>query len=231
MGTKISKSSLSFLSDLKNNNNREWFKSQKVKYDAARQNIIDFADEMIFNLNKTDNIETPSGKKAMFRIYRDVRFSKDKTPYNVHWSAAFSRATKALRGSYYMRIQNGGNSGIGGGFYGPNSADMSLLRSHFAQEPERLRKIIHAKKFKDVFGTLQGQQLKSAPRGYSVDHPAIDLLRYKQFFAFRTFTDKEVLDPNFNKEALKTLNAIRPFFDYMSEILTTNLNGESLLED
>ena len=230
MSTKILKSSFSFLTDLKKNNNREWFKDHKKQYDNALENIIDFADEILLGLNQYDNIETPSGKKSLYRIYRDVRFSKDKTPYNVHWSGGFSRAGKALRGSYYFRIENGNKSGIGGGFWGPNSNDMALIRGHFAQEPERLRAILEDKSFKKLFGKMQGEQLKSAPRGYSVDHPAIDLLRYKQFFIFREFTDKEVLDENFPQEALKTFLAIRPFFDYMSEILTTNLNGESLLE-
>ncbi|MCB0503161.1 MAG: DUF2461 domain-containing protein [Bacteroidetes bacterium] len=230
MSTKILKSSFSFLSALEKNNNREWFKSHKADYDMAKNNISDFADALIIGLNQTDNIATPSGKKSMFRIHRDVRFSKDKTPYNTHWSGAFSRTGKARRGSYYFRIQGNDQSGIGGGFWGPNSDDMALIRSHFAQEPERLRAILNDRTFKKTFGTMQGEQLKSAPRGYSVDHPAIDLLRYKQFFIFRIFSDQEVLKENFYQEALKTLHAIRPFFDYMSEILTTDLNGESLIE-
>lgn len=230
MKNKIAKSSLTFLKELKDNNNRDWFKANKAKHDAAKANIAEFADGLINALNETDVIETESGKKSMFRIYRDVRFSKDKTPYNIHWSAAFSRATAHRRGSYYFRIKLGGESGVGGGFYGPNSDDMKLIRSHIAQEPERLRAILNNEIFVKTFGSLQGEQLKSAPRGFAKDHPAIDLLRYKQFFAFRMFSDKEVVANNFGEEALKTMLAIRPFFDYMSEILTTNLNGESLIE-
>lgn len=229
MSAKISKSSFNFLKELQKNNNRDWFQANKSKYEAAKENLSEFGDNIIAELIKTDDIETLSGKKALYRIYRDIRFSKDKTPYKEHFGLSFLRATKSRRGSYFMHIKNGGENLVGGGFYGPNSADLALIRSHIAAEPERLRKILKSKKFKDTFGTLQGEQLKSAPRGYSVDHPAIDLLRYKQLYVFRRFTDKEVLQDDFQKEVMKTYKAIRPFFDYMSEILTTNLNGESLI--
>ena len=93
-----------------------------------------------------------------------------------------------------------------------------------------LRKIISSKKFKDYFKELKGEQLKSTPRGFEKDHPAIDLLRYKSLILTKEFTDKEVFAPNFHKEAAKGFQAMRPFFDYMSELLTTDLNGESLLK-
>ncbi len=230
MENKLPPSSFKFLKDLKKNNNREWFNAHKDKYLSVRENIIHYADEVLHGLNQIDHIETLSGKKAMYRIYRDVRFSKDKTPYNVHWSGLFKRATAAFRGSYYYRIEPGGNSIIGGGFWGPNSGDMQLIRSHIANEPERLRKIIRSKKFKNVFGDLQGNQVKTAPRGYTKDHPAINLLRYKSFYVFRKFSDEEVMQDSFVDETIQTYKAMMPFLNYMSEILTTDLNGVSLLE-
>ena len=227
---KLPASSLNFLKDLQKNNNSEWFNTHKEQYLAVREHLITYADEVIFQLNKTDHIETVSGKKAMYRIYRDVRFSKNKTPYNSHWSGLYKRATKGLRGSYYFRVEPSGNSMIGGGFWGPNSADIKLIRSHLAEEPERLRKIIQNKKFKEHFGVLQGEQVKTAPRGYAKDHPAIDLLKYKSFYIFKKFSDKEIQRDDFVEQSVKTYKAMKPFLDYMSEILTTDLNGVSLID-
>jgi uncharacterized protein (TIGR02453 family) len=226
----ISKTSLTFIKELKDNNNREWFNANKQKHDTAKNNIAAFADWLIQQLNRSDKLETASGKKAMFRIYRDVRFSKNKEPYKTHWSAAFTRASAARRGSYYFQIEPENKTVVGGGFYEPNPADLKLIRSQIAQEPERLKAILEDKKFKSVYSELLGEQVKTAPKGFSKDHPAIDLLRYKHFYVFKTFTDEEVLAADFAEKTLKTLLAIRPFFDYMSEILTTNLNGESLID-
>src|SRR5262245_61520925 len=127
----IKKESLDFLKILSKNNNREWFNVHKDKYTAAHENIIEFADTLLAEMNKHDNIETASGKDSLFRIYKDVRFSKDKTPYNIHWNGGFKRATKKLRGGYYFHIQPGG-SYIAGGFWGPDTNDMKRIRQDMA---------------------------------------------------------------------------------------------------
>jgi uncharacterized protein (TIGR02453 family) len=114
-GFCIKKDSLNFLKKLSQNNNRDWFNSHKERYLEAHSNIADFADALLAEMNKHDHVETPSGKKSIFRIYKDVRFAKDKTPYNTHWSGRFKRATKKLRGGYYFRIEPG-NSWLFGGF-------------------------------------------------------------------------------------------------------------------
>ena len=227
--TIINKDSLGFLKALSKNNNREWFNAHKARYQAAHENIIAFADAVLAGLNKHDNIETVSGKAGMFRIYKDVRFSKEKIPYNTHWSCAFKRATNKLRGGYYFRIQSG-NSGLVGGFWAPNAPDMQRIRQDIDLNYTDWRKLLSRKSLTDTFGDLYGEQVSSAPRGYSKDHPAIDLLRYKQFLLKKTFTDKEVLSPGFLQQVNNTFKKIRPFFDYMSEVLTTNANGESIVE-
>ncbi|MFK7809877.1 MAG: DUF2461 domain-containing protein [Saprospiraceae bacterium] len=223
--TFIPAATLTFLRQLKKNNNREWFQENKNRYDNALVSIKAFRDAYQAEMEKTDEIED----SKIFRIYRDVRFSKDKSPYKGHFRGYLRRASKARRGSYYFNFQPGGNSMIGGGFYNPNSADLKLIRDHIAADDKPLRKIIKNATFKKYFGTLQGEQVKTAPKGFDKEHPAIDLLRYKQFYVFRNFKDKEISDPGFLKEAVKTSKSYRAFFDYMSEILTTNLNGESLL--
>jgi len=130
--------------------------------------------------------------------------------------------------SVYFHIEPG-NTVIGGGFFGPNPADLKHIRNQIAADDKPLRKILKNATFKKYFGTLQGNQVKTSPKGFDKEHPAIDLIRYKQFYVFRTFTDKEVTSPDFMKEVVKTSKAFRKFFDYMSDILTTDLNGESLL--
>ncbi|MGB0930550.1 MAG: DUF2461 domain-containing protein [Chitinophagales bacterium] len=125
-----------------------------------------------------------------------MRFSKDKTPYKNSLSGNFTRATKALRGGYYFHIEPN-NSFIGGGFWGPSSADLRRLRQEFAADPEPLRAIIYSKEFKNSFGELKGEQLKTAPRGYAKDHSSVDLLRYKQFLTYQKFSDKEATSGDF----------------------------------
>nr|WP_068893308.1 DUF2461 domain-containing protein [Pedobacter panaciterrae] len=221
---QIHRSNLKFLNTLKENNNREWFNDHKEEFQKEQELIEAFADGLLEELNVDDVIETPSGRKSVYRIYRDVRFSKDKTPYKTHWSGSFRRATKYRRGGYYFHIEQG-NTFIAGGFWGPSTKDLKQIREHIAFDATPLRGILSSEEFVSTFGTLKGEQLKTMPKGFSVDHESIDLLRYKQFLLVRQFSDEEVLAEFFLKEAVKTFKNMRPFFDYMSEILTTDING------
>ncbi|MEO8770406.1 MAG: DUF2461 domain-containing protein [Ferruginibacter sp.] len=217
-------SPINFLKKLKKNNNREWFNAHKDEFINEQQLIASFADALLLELNSHDVIETPSGKKSLHWIYRDVRFSKDKTPYKTEWSGSFRRATKFRRGGYYFRIEPG-NSFIAGGFWGPAKEDLKRVRDELAFDAAPLRKILKSKAFVSNFGSLQGEQLKTTPKGFDAGNDAIALLRFKQFLLIRRFTDEEVLSENFLKEAGKTFKHMRPFFDYMSTVLTTDSNG------
>jgi uncharacterized protein (TIGR02453 family) len=223
----IQQDTLDFLKDLSDNNNREWFNACKNRYLEAHNNIVDFADALIIEMNRHDRIETPSGKKSLFRIYKDVRFSKDKTPYNTHWSGAFRRATRKLRGGYYFRIAPG-DSFLAGGFFGPVSDDMKRIREDIDLNTDDWRAMLANKTLAETFGKLRGHKLTKMPYGYQKDHPAIDLLRHKQFLFKLEFTDAEVLDPDFLYRVNNSYRNLRPFFDYMSEVLTTDANGISL---
>jgi len=218
---------LSFLESLEKNNNREWFTAHKTAYQEAELLFKEFVSEVQDGLNAIDNIQPESTK--IFRIYRDVRFSADKTPYHLHRSASFKRATERLRGGYYLRVMRGSTSIIGG-FFGPNSSDMLHIRNQIQQEPETLRAIIQSDEVMNYFGGLHGEQVKSAPRGFDKADPAIDLLKYKQLLLRRDFTEDEVLATDFSQRIVEGFSKMRPFFDYMSEILTTDLNGQSLLD-
>lgn len=224
---KLNTSNFDFLKQLKKNNNREWFADHKDRYISELAQLEAFADALLVEMNKHDVLETETGKKSLFRIYRDTRFAKDKTPYKTHWSGSFKRATKKRRGGYYFHIEPG-NSFVAGGFWGPEPKDLKRIREEIAYDDKALRKILKSKSFVDTFGALDGEQVQNAPKGYSTDHTAIDLLRFKQFILMRKFTDKEVLSDDFLKQVNDTFKKMRQFLDYMSEVLTTDENGISI---
>jgi len=223
---KIQPFTLQFLQDLSTNNNREWFQSNKGPYEAALGNMKQFVKALEQALGETDQMESSN----LFRIYRDVRFSKDKSPYKNHFGLGFTRAGKRLRGGYYLHVEPGA-SFVGGGFWQPTAEDLKRIRDEFAADDRPVRQIMAHAGFRQYFGTLEGEELKTAPRGYDKDHPALDLLRKKSFTVQRHFTDAEVTGDQFLLEVKRTFEAMRPYFDYMSMVLTTNLNGESILEE
>ena len=226
--TAIHTSTLKFLKDLAKHNDREWFVAHKPAYITAQQNMCDFIDKLIMEMNKHDELDNVSGKKSLYRIYNDVRFSKDKSPYNPRFAFSLSRATKLRRGGYYLSIKPG-HSFLGCGFFSPNPADLSRIRQDISSGHDQWNKILKAKGIVSNFGTLSGDTVSTAPRGYDIKHPAIELLRHKQFVLRHHYTDAEVTAPDFLKEVNKTFKAVRPFFDHMSEVLTTDLNGELIV--
>lgn len=219
----ISKAELDFLSELQQNNNREWFADNKKRFEKHQEGIKSFFQEINTEFGIKDSIE----KMQIHRIYRDVRFSKDKTPYKNNFSVSFDRTKPYLRGGYYLHIQPGA-SFVGGGFWEPNAADLKRIRKEFELDDTEIRAIISDKKFVEYFGTLQGSELKTAPKDFDKEHPAIDLIRKKQYIVYRRFTDNEVTSANFKAEIINTFLAMRPFFDYMSDVLGSNLNGEPI---
>jgi uncharacterized protein (TIGR02453 family) len=223
-GPLLPASCLDFMRDLKSNNAREWFAQNKEAYQTELGFVEAFADALLNNISTHDIIETPTGKKSLHRIYRDTRFSKDKTPFKTNWSGGFRRATKYRRGGYYYHFEPG-NSFVLGGFWGPNPLDLKRIRDDIAFDATPLRDILNSVTFIDTFGKLQGEQLKTSPKGYDPAHEAIDLLRYKQFLIMRRFSDQEVLSDNFFLEVCQAFRNMRPFFDYMSEVLTADVNG------
>jgi uncharacterized protein (TIGR02453 family) len=224
----VNKDTLGFLKDLKKNNNRDWFGTNKDRYTEAHANLIAFADALLAEMNKHDQIETPSGKKSVIRIYKDVRFSKEKVPYNTHWSGSFKRATNKLRGGYYFRLEPG-NSFLACGFWGPNPDDIKRIRQDIDANYAEWKKLLTDKSLTETFGTLQGEQLGSAPRGYAKNHPAIDLLRYKQFILRYPLTEEQILSGDFVQHTNDVYKKMRPFLNFMSEVLTTDGNGVSIV--
>ena len=222
---QFQKNSFRFLKDLQKNNNRDWFTEHKPTFIEIQKQVKEFFLEMQANLEKHDEID----KMKIYRIYRDVRFSKDKTPYNPRLAVSFSRLGKQLRGGYFLQIKPG-ESMLGGGFWQPEKEDLLRIRKEIEQDATEFREILEDKNYLKYFGgKFRGDELKSAPRGFDKEHKDIDLLRKKGFIAIRNFTDEEVLSPNFLKELDDTLKALRPFFNLFSDVLTTNLNGEIII--
>lgn len=221
--TSIPPTTFQFLSELKENNSRSWFNDHKEAYAASNDQFKIFANALLDKMSHYDQIEAVK----VFRIYRDVRFSKNKAPYKNSFSGSLKRATKWLRGGYYFHIEPG-NTLVAGGFWAPNAEDLKRIRTEIAADDQPLRKITADPDFIKTFGELYGEGVKTAPKGFSKEHPAIDLIRMKQFLVKRTFTDQQAQSPSFLDEVVDTFVHMRPFFDYMSDVLTTDANGVPL---
>ena len=221
----LSKDVFSFLKNLQKNNNRDWFHEHKATFKVIETGVKQFYNQLFEQLNTVDSIDS----FKVFRIYRDVRFSKNKLPYKTHFGGSFHRTKPELRGGSYLHIAPNNESFIATGFWDPNKEDLFRIRKELEMDSKELRELMEVNEFKSVWGALQGDELKTAPRGFDKLDPNIDLIRKKQFIFTKKYSDKEVLSNGFENEVIKSFKVIRPYFDYMSSVLTTNLNGESTL--
>ena len=226
MANTIPSKAFLFFKNLNDNNNREWFNEHKPEFKSIESEVKSFYTELFEALQKHDDVD----KMKMFRIYRDVRFSKNKTPYKTHFGGSFGRTKPRLRGGYYLHIAPNNESFIATGFWDPNKEDLFRIRKEFEIDDTEIRAIINNKTFKQVWGEFVGDEVKTAPKGFNKEHSAIDLIRKKQFIFTKKLSDKEVIAPNFLNEVNKSFKTIRPYFDYMSDVLTTDLNGVSLID-
>lgn len=226
MSQIVPKEAFTFFKKLEKNNNRDWFNENKPEFKAIEIKVKAFYNSVLERLNIHDDID----KLKIFRIYRDVRFSKNKLPYKTHFGGSFHRAKPKLRGGYYIHIQPNNESFIATGFWEPAPVDLLRIRKEFEMDDSEIREILADKKFNTVWGdAFVGDEVKTAPKGFSKEHKSIDLIKKKQFIFVKKYTDKEVLDTGFMEDVNKSFKAIRPFFDYMSDVLTTDLNGVSLI--
>jgi uncharacterized protein (TIGR02453 family) len=222
---RIKKSTLTFLRKLQKNNHRDWMEENKKTYQDARANLKAFMVALESKMNETDVIENHS----LSRINRDIRFSKDKTPYKDYFWGYLRRFGANRRGGYTMSIEATLPHQVGGGFYSPNKEDLYRIRKEFELDATPIRTILNHPEFVEKFGVLQGEGVKTAPRGFDKNHPNIDLIRKKQFYAHQSLEDNIITSSHFLDEVVDSYRVIRPFFDYMTEIVTTDTNGESIL--
>ncbi|CAN5476175.1 DUF2461 domain-containing protein [soil metagenome] len=203
----IQRHTFDFLTDLVENNNREWFQANKDRYDAARENVIEFITELLKLLHKIDPgvDDALDPKKCVMRIYRDIRFSKNKTPYKNNFGVSIpASGLKAGGVEYYFHITPG-NSFIGGGYWMPETAHLKAIRQEIDYNARDLKSIIEEPGFIELFGQFSKQeQLKTVPREYGADNENIALLKLKSFVAFHQLTEAELQQ----KDAVKNVAAI-----------------------
>jgi uncharacterized protein (TIGR02453 family) len=208
---------LRFLRQLAANNNKPWLDAHRADYETAR---ADFEQLVTRILEKMTPLEpalgTQRAKDCMFRIYRDVRFSKDKTPYKAHFSAYFSKGGRKYPGAgYYLHIEPG-KSFVAGGMWMPEAPLLRAVRQEIDYNLEEFEGIIKNKPFAQYFKKLSGDTLKTLPKGYTADNPAIEYLKMKSFIAEHPFADKEVLDKDFLKKYLRIVTAMQPLVDFLN---------------
>ncbi len=211
-----------FLRAIAKNNNREWFEKNKSTYLESKENFEEFLRNLLLELAKFDKgLMGLNPKKLAFRIYRDVRFSKDKRPYKVNMGAGFSPGGKMIQEpGYYIHIEPGNKSFIAGGFYMPDATNIAKIRQEIDYSFKKFEKILKEKKFKTWFKELSDfDKLKTAPKGYPKDHPHIDLLRHKSFIVTHYFTDKEVMDKKFLKKVVEGCKTLKPLNDFLNEAI------------
>jgi uncharacterized protein (TIGR02453 family) len=222
----LSKDTLQFLEDLKANNNREWFLENKKRYEAFKKDYHQLVSDFLDAMKPLDSsLEMLEVKNCTFRINRDIRFSKDKTPYKTHLGVWLSSGSKGLnRAGYYVHI-NKEASFIAGGFYMPEAEDLKKVRKEIAFFHEDLEAILSEKNFKREFVDFDRNErsmLKNPPRGYEKDHPAIELLKLKSFETSQKFDISEVLDKNFVAKMSQKLIVLKPLIDFMNRALAAD---------
>ena len=213
---------LAFLTDLSQNNNREWFADNKPTFEDAKEEFELFVANTITAVGKWDkDVLTLSPKDCIYRIYRDVRFSKDKTPYKISFSALINPNGRKAKGAInYLHIQPNA-SFIAGGMYLPESANLKAIRQEIDYNLSDFEKILDEKEFKSNFGTLsQEWKLKTLPKGYTADNPAIEYLKLKGIVATKNYLDAKVLAANFSTEVAKVFKILQPLNTFLDSAIT-----------
>jgi len=216
----ISPEIYNFLKDLCANNNKEWFNENRKRYELAKKEFEIFVSDFIPELAKVDKeIKDENPKQCIFRIFRDVRFSKDKTPYKTNFGAYIvNGGRKSGNAGYYIHIEPD-NSFIGGGIYMPPSDNLKAIRTAIYNNSKEFKKIISDKSFTGDFGEIYGEKLVNAPRGFDKDFKEVELIKFKSYAAIKTITDKAILSKNFNENCLDSFKKLKPLNNFLNGAL------------
>jgi uncharacterized protein (TIGR02453 family) len=222
----LAKASLQFLDDLKAHNNRDWFLDNKKRYEIFKKDYQQLVADFLNLLKPLDpSLAMLEVKNCTFRINRDIRFSKDKSPYKSHLSIWFSSGVKGQnRSGYYVHLEKGG-SFIAGGIYAPEANDLKKIRKEIAFFQDDLEAILDEKQFKSIYGSFDRNEtntLKNAPKDFEKDHPAIELLKLKSFTVSRQFDSNEILENDFVPNTVSALIVLKPLNDFINRALTAN---------
>lgn len=217
----LNNSTLAFLKSLKKNNNKPWFDKNREKYDLAKADFEIFVTELLNKMTLFDQdlagLET---KKCIFRINRDIRFSKDKTPYKTFLSASFQKGDKkSINAGYYVQLQPGGNTFVAGGLWNPEATELKKVRQEIDYCFPEFKNIINDSSFKKAFGELdrdKNQVLINIPKGYEKENPAAEFLKLKSFVATKKIADEELLLPSFSTKVSKDFKALMPLIKFIN---------------
>jgi len=220
----IHSSTVSFLKELKRNNNKTWFDNHKAKFLSAKNDFENFVQEIIKVISAFDNdIKDLQAKNCTFRINRDIRFSKDKTPYKTNMGASFNRGgKKSIFGGYYFHLEPGGKSFVGGGLWMPDPIALKKLRQEIDYCFPEFQKIISNPSFKKQYNNLEmneGQMLVNVPKGYDKENPAASFLKVKSFVATKNISDTLLTNSGLLKETAKAFEALMPLVKFMNRSL------------
>jgi uncharacterized protein (TIGR02453 family) len=213
----IKAETLTFIKDVAENNDRDWFAANKDRYETSREDVLGFIEELIPLLAATDpifSIDTPA-KKCLMRIYRDVRFSKNKDPYKNNYGISFNVKSNGVPNpEYYLHLQPG-KSFFGVGFWMPEAPVLKKIREEIDYNATEFLEIINAKDFTNTFSLSKDDTLKNAPKGYEIDHPQINWLKLKSYIAIYPLTDKDILSLGINDKLKKAFEGIQPFVHFL----------------
>lgn len=215
----LSLSLLAFLRDLRVNNSREWFAENKVMYEKEKKGFDAWTSELITEFADFENMDGVLLKHCSYRIYRDVRFSKNKEPYKTWFSASFSEGgRRSGLMDYYVHIEPNGASFLGGGMYSPSPEQLAAYRQEIDYNASGLRKIIKDPDFVAAFGEEVGESLVRIPKGFDPDHADAELLKKKQLFFWKKYTDEDVCNPIFAKQLISDAKVLKPYLDFMNAV-------------
>ncbi len=219
----IETSTLKFLKDLNKNNNKEWFEKNRKQYENAKQNFLEFTQAIILNFGKIDpSISHLEPKKCVFRINRDVRFSKDKSPYKTNMGLFLSKSGKnATHAGYYFHLEPGACF-IGGGLYMPMPDILAKVRQEIDYNWAEFNKIITNKKFVSNFKELDKSKeftLTRPPKGFDIDNPAIEFIKMKSWIAGKKISDAELIDKKVIKNMVSSFEALKPTIDFFNRAI------------
>lgn len=211
---------LKFLKELKVNNNRDWFNENRSKYEEARGQMVTFIDQLLLKLREIDpSIGPLSSKDTLFRIYRDVRFSKNKSPYKTNFGSFMVKGgRKSNLAGYYIHFDPDGCF-VGGGRHRPIGEDLKNIRSEIYYNYPEFVKIISKKKFRETFGELSGEKLTRPPQGFPKDFEGLEMIKLKEFTVFQRFGEKEIVKPGFLEYILGIYKTMKPFNDFLNKAL------------
>jgi len=215
---------LKFLKDLKKNNHKEWFDANRAKYEAAREDFAALVSKVIeLHGKKDETIAALAPKDCMFRMNRDIRFSKDKTPYKTNFGASINRGgKKSVFSGYYLHCEAGGESFVGGGLWLPEAADLKKVRQEIDYGFDEFKAIVESKKFKSIYNALytgEDCKLSREPKGYEKDNPAIEYIKFKSYLAMQPLSEEDLTGKGLVKKITTAFETLQPLVTFINRAL------------